>query len=227
MSDNSRSSADSGRGRLLVWQVTETAGFESAWMRVAGLRLRAVGRAVGQLPVPYWLSYTLETDNRAVTTRLEVTVTVPDSERRLELRRDQLGWIVDGQRRPDLADALDCDLASSPVTNTMPVIRHELQRSPGGEQFVMAFVAVPSLRVGAVRQAYTHLGLVDGGARVRYSSGEYSSDLLVDEDGLVIDYPTMARRIGPRTEVAREAPRRSRQAAALAEPHEDAHLRGG
>jgi hypothetical protein len=40
---------------------------------------------------------------------------------------------MDSERRtrPDLATALDCDLACSPVTSTMPILRHGLQRSPG------------------------------------------------------------------------------------------------
>jgi hypothetical protein len=46
-------------------------------------------------------------------------------------------------------------------------------------------------------QAYTHLGLLADGARVRYASGSFTSDLTVDTDGLVIDYPTMAHRIPP------------------------------
>ncbi|MBO0840542.1 MAG: putative glycolipid-binding domain-containing protein, partial [Sciscionella sp.] len=33
------------------------------------------------------------------------------------------------------------------------------------------------------------------GARVRYASGSFSADLTVDADGVVIDYPTMARRV--------------------------------
>jgi hypothetical protein len=150
-----------------VWQVIETAGFESAWVQLDELRLRAVGRVAGQLPEPYWLSYVLETDANAVTTRLDVTCMVVGVEYRLHLHRNEGGWTVDGEARPDLAEALDCDLACSPVTNTMPIVRHGLHRGPGQQQFLMAFVEVPTLRVSPARQAYTHLGLVDGGGRVR------------------------------------------------------------
>jgi hypothetical protein len=84
----------------------------------------------------------------------------------------------------------------------MPVIRHGLHRGPGAEQFVMAFVQVPDLRVVASRQDYTHLGLTGGTARVRYASGSFASDLTIDADGLVIDYPTMAHRVPAQAETA-------------------------
>ena len=181
--------------RHLVWQVVETAGFEAAWLTLDGMVLHATGQVAGQLPEPYWLAYTLETDERAATTRLIVTATTATAQHGLDLRRDGAGWSVNGQSRPDLAEALDCDLACSPVTNTMPILRHGLHQGPGERQFVMAFVEVPTLRVVTSQQAYTHLGLVEGGARVRFTSGTFVRDLTVDRDGLVIDYPTMAHRI--------------------------------
>ncbi|HEU5425520.1 MAG TPA: putative glycolipid-binding domain-containing protein [Actinocrinis sp.] len=181
--------------RHLVWQVVETAGFEAAWLGIDGLALHANGRAVGQLPEPYWLTYTLRTDDRAVTTRLSVTAATADAHYDLDLRREGETWYVNGEPRADLAGALDCDLACSPVTNTMPIIRHGLQRGTGTQRFLMAFVQVPTLSVVASQQSYTHLSLNEDAARVRYASGTFVSDLTVDRDGLVIDYPTMASRI--------------------------------
>jgi len=190
--------------RHLVWQVVETAGFEAAWLSLDGLALHATGRAVGQLPEPYWLTYTLQTDDRAATTRLSVTATTTDANYDLDLRREGETWYVDGEPRADLAAALDCDLACSPVTNTMPIIRHGLQRGPGAQRFLMAFVQVPNLRVVTSQQSYTHLSLAEDTARVRYASGSFVSDLTVDRDGLVVEYPTMASRIPAVTPVTAE-----------------------
>jgi hypothetical protein len=190
--------------RHLVWHVVETAGFEAAWLSLDGMTLRATGRAVGQLPEPYWLTYTLQTDDRAATTRLEITAATADAQYQLDLRRDDGAWSVNGQPRDDLADALDCDLACSPVTNTMPIIRHGLHRGPGAHRFVMAFVQVPTLRVVASQQSYTHLDVASDAARVRYASGTFVSDLTVDLEGLVVDYPTLARRIPATSAVTAE-----------------------
>ena len=191
-----------------MWQVIETAGFEAAWLTLDGMALHASGQAAGQVPEPYSLRYELVTDDRAVTTCLEVTAAVAGGQRHLELSQHEGSWTVNGQARPDLAGALDCDLGYSPVTNAMPIIRHGLHRGPGAARFVMAFVRVPGLQVVASRQDYTHLGLVPDGTRVRYASGSFASDLTVDGDGLVIDYPAMAHRVAVQAPPANQPPGR-------------------
>ncbi len=83
----------------------------------------------------------------------------------------------------------------------MPIIQHRLQIEPWTEQFLMGFDVVASLRVIAAQQIYQHLERIEAAARVRYSSGEFSSDLVVDDNGFVLDYPTMAHRIPIETSV--------------------------
>jgi hypothetical protein len=59
----------------------------------------------------------------------------------------------------------------------------------------MAFIHVPTLEVTPNRQRYTFLRHADAGAMVRYASGSFRSDLTIDEDGFVLDYPQLGRRI--------------------------------
>jgi hypothetical protein len=54
---------------------------------------------------------------------------------------------------------------------------------------------VPDLTVRPSRQTYTHLARTERGARVRYAAGDYRSEVEFDPDGLVVDYPGMARRL--------------------------------
>jgi hypothetical protein len=61
----------------------------------------------------------------------------------------------------------------------------------------MAFIQVPTLEVTPNRQRYTFLRRVDAGAKVRYASGSFRSDLTIDEDGFVLDYPQLGRRFAP------------------------------
>jgi hypothetical protein len=117
----------------------------------------------------------------------------------LDLRRDDAGrWTVDGEQRPDLQAALDLDLACCPLTNTMPILRHGFHRAPGHHEFLMAFIEVPGLRVVPSHQRYSHLQpLTRGGAIVRYESGSFQSDLTIDGEGLVVEYPRLGRRLAP------------------------------
>jgi hypothetical protein len=77
----------------------------------------------------------------------------------------------------------------------MPVLRSALHRRPGDVELTMAWVSVPDLGVHASRQRYEHLRTTPEGAVVRFSSGDFTADLVVDPDGLVVDYPQLARRV--------------------------------
>ena len=185
--------------RLLIWAIWETSGFDSTWATVDDDRLEAIGRSCGLLPAPYWLSYHLQTDRAYRTRDMRVESRWDQGTTQLELHRDDQGWTVNGTPRADLADALDCDLAACPLTNIMPIRRHKLHQEPGDHTFVMAFIEIPTLNVVPSRQRYTHLRRTDEGAVVQYRSGSFESELVVDNDGFVIDYPKLGRRLQSRS----------------------------
>jgi hypothetical protein len=141
------------------------------------------------------LEYELETTDDFVTRVLSVTVHSAMDARTLELRNEGGIWTANEESRPDLSGAVDCDLGLCPLTNTMPILRHELHAQPGRHEFLMAWIAVPELDVRPSRQTYTHLGADPRGAVVRYESGDFVSDLVIDQDGLVVEYPQLATRI--------------------------------
>ncbi|MEU3841197.1 putative glycolipid-binding domain-containing protein [Streptomyces sp. NPDC028635] len=183
--------------RVFTWDVPASGGFETAWVDCGQGALHARGRAVGTTPEPYWISYELETAEDFVTRRLRVTAETAARTRTLELRYDgRGGWSADGEPLHALTGALDCDLGLSPLTNTMPVLRHALHRAAGEQEFLMAWVSVPGLVVRPSRQTYTHLArLPEGAGRVRYASGSFRSDLEIDAEGFVVHYPQLATRI--------------------------------
>ena len=126
---------------------------------------------------------------------------------------DGSDWAADNGASPGILDpssligADDCDLGLCPLTNTMPMLRSilpgpGLRRSAAGQElsFVMAWVEVPSLRVIRSQQIYQLRRIdVDGTSVVRYIGlhRSFQGDLSVDRDGLVIDYPQLARRVDP------------------------------
>ncbi len=92
-----------------------------------------------------------------------------------------------------LDEALDCDLGMCPLTNTMPIRRLGVQTDTAAEHsLTMAWIDMPSLEVIAGPQIYTGIDA----DYVRYTSGtrDFTAELTVDEDGLVIDYPQLAER---------------------------------
>ena len=180
--------------RLLVWRGLEEWLAEAASVTIDGERLTASGTQLGAEPVPYRVDYELTTAERFVTERLSAWARTAGGERGLELARARDGaWTVDGQRRPDLEGALDCDLGYCPLTNTMPVLRERLRDGRGPRDLVMAWVSVPDLTVHRSAQRYEPIDAHS----VRYVSldGDFRAELELDDDGLVVRYPRLAERL--------------------------------
>ncbi|WP_167043027.1 putative glycolipid-binding domain-containing protein [Salinibacterium sp. ZJ454] len=199
---------------LFVWEGTDGWRAEAASVQLGSSGLTASGTQMGVDPLPYRLDYTLRTRDDFVTELLDVTAAGTGWQRRLILGRDESGlWSCmvqqDGAGPDDvdlappggdmsaLHDVLDCDLGLSPLTNTMPVLRHRLHTEPGTAELRMAWIAVPSLAVVSDRQKYqTVRADVAGPSVVRYSSHRFSAELEFDSDGFVLTYPGLARRVG-------------------------------
>ena len=164
-----------------MWRGTDEWRAESAAVELFDDGLRATGTQIGEgYRVDYELDATLE---GFVTDSLTVTARGDGWSRALTLRREQMG-----------DEVLDCDLALSPLTNAMPILRHGLHEQPGAADFKMAWVDVPSLTVTESAQRYEHVApgvvrFVDLGTHEGFTA-----DLDLDGDGLVVRYPELAER---------------------------------
>jgi hypothetical protein len=182
---------------MLMWQGAAAPSLEIAVVAPAAGGFTMRGAAIRAAPEPWTVSYRIETSDRFVTSSLSVSAWGADWSRQLELRRDADGsWSAEpGGPLPDLDGALDCDLAYSCLTNTMPVLRHGLQGRVGSVEVLVAWVTLPDLRVRAARQRYTHLARAAGGAVIRYQQGGFAADVEFDSEGFVVDYPGLAHRV--------------------------------
>jgi uncharacterized protein len=192
--------------RALVWQGVDAwrAEYADVWLRDG--RLVARGVQVGIEPFPYEARYSLDTSPGYDTAHLSVNASGAGWSRHLDLRRDAAGaWDVSvgmsgevdlpdpGGRTAAFDGARDCDLQNCPLTNTMPVLRERLLEGGEAVNLVMAWVALPDLTVRRSDQRYEPID----SSRVRYVSREsdFTAELELDEDGLVVSYPEMATRV--------------------------------
>jgi hypothetical protein len=193
-----------------VWAKERPFGTELADVSVGDGTLSATGVAIGIDPVPYRLDYQLTAVDRYATARLVVRARGDGWHRALELKRTASGrWScrAEAEGAPDLpapggdlaavAGALDCDLALSPLTNSMPVLRHRLHESGGPLDFLVAWVSVPDLAVHASRQRYTFARTEPGARIVRFESldAAFLAEISFDRHGVVLDYPGVARHV--------------------------------
>jgi hypothetical protein len=100
---------------------------------------------------------------------------------------------LDGRAIDELDGCLDVDIWPTPFTNSFP-IRRESMAVGERRQFRVAWISAPDLTVEPQSQASTRLAErlylfenLDG-------SG-FRAELPVDEDGIVLDYPGLFRRI--------------------------------
>lgn len=169
--------------------------------------LTATGKQHGH---GYLATWSLDAAEGWITRRVTVDVVGEGWTRTLELTRNNAGnWssetALTGEQPEDLSSpgiadgevldaALDCDLGLCPLTNTMPIRRlNLLEDAVPDTQLIMAWIEMPSLKVIASDQYY---GSIDA-ATVHYRSGTRGVDvkLEVDQDGVVIVYPDLARRV--------------------------------
>jgi len=134
-----------------------------------------------------------------VVRRLSVSSASAERERQVSLSRTGDGyWLLDageGGRRAEFDGALDADVQTSPLFNALPVRRLGLHREAGEHSLPVVYVSLPEVTVRLVAQRYRTVALHDDGAVVNFSMESISADVLVDADGLPIDYPGLAQRL--------------------------------
>jgi hypothetical protein len=144
---------------------------------------------------PFRLTYRLNWDESWRLRDAQLVLTTERSTQSLRLQTDGQGYWRDGDDRA--IDALegcrDIDIWPTPFTNTFP-IRREPMAIGERRQFLMAWVFAPDLTVHPQPQAYTRLAdrlylfeNLDG--------SDFRAELAVDEDGIVLDYPDLFRRV--------------------------------
>ena len=201
-------------GRLLLWERTDAWGAEVASVELTPHGVRATGTQLGIDPVAYRLDYELDAGDGWVTRRLGVRTSGEGWTRSLELTRGDDGrWRREtgetgevelpspGGPVHGLGDAVDCDLGLSPLTNLMPIRRHRLHERPGKVDLVAAWVSAPDLALHRYPQRYEHVRMDERSATVRFEDRGlfpgFESELQLDADGLVREYPQLARRVEP------------------------------
>jgi uncharacterized protein len=183
----------------LYWQAAQWLALEHLRLVQYEQSIRADGLIVGSFAAaPLRLRYCVECDPDWRTTALRVIDLTSDE--RIEIQRSSAGWHEpNGAELPDLAGAIDVDIAATPFTNTLPIRRSRLEIAQTSEITVVYVAVRPRLSLRPARQRYTRLPSDARGSRYLYESleSEFRRELVIDSNGFMIDYPGIWRRATP------------------------------
>lgn len=186
--------------RTVLWAPWEGVGLEHLRLRRVEEGYVADGLVIGLADgMPFRLAYRVKADPAWATRKAELVCVTPSGEASRTLRTDGNGHWTGAAPLPELEGCRDVDISATPFTNTLAASR--LALAPGAAADIrVAYVAVPSLAVRPVEQRYRCLERGPRGGRIVYEAlfRNFSAELALDGDGLVLDYPGHFRRVHPR-----------------------------
>jgi hypothetical protein len=174
----------------ILWQTLATGALDRCRLEAApdGLRLSGIV-LTPEHGTPLEVRYRVEAGPDGLTRRVELELD-GGATRRVLLADGAGRWRWQGG--PELAEvagSLDVDLTVTPATNTLPIRRLAALGFGQAADLHMAWVQFPGLEVMASAQRYQRLAP----DRWRFSTGDFLAELLVDRDGLVLDYSGLFR----------------------------------
>ncbi|WP_118951702.1 putative glycolipid-binding domain-containing protein [Taibaiella helva] len=177
----------------ILWKglATESLEYCSVYYKEAlSVRSAVVGRYE---QLPFKVDYEVEMDRDWNMKSVEIRSSLCNMDQRIALQYDGLGhWYSENKVWKHLDGCTDIDISVSPFTNTLPVNR--LQMAVGETQEIsVVYIDIPKFRIAQERQRYSRLDAHT--YRFTNNEGDFTADIVVDDDGLVAHYPTLFDRI--------------------------------
>lgn len=179
---------------IVVWERVDYKSMECLQHKEEDGELTITSHITGVIDgIPFGIHYMIELDAQGKTQHFLISdLNNPDNV--IELYADGKDKRFDRDEAvQQLEGCIDIDISLTPFTNTLPIRRlglEEGQRTP----IHVVYIRFPEFTVQKEQQYYTKLG--DRRYLFEDTSG-FSAELEVDADGLVIDYPGLARRLFP------------------------------
>src|SRR5260221_6828840 len=177
----------------VLWEQLIDKGLEHLILQ-QGAQIEAEGLIVGMLKgMAYRIQHRIVCDVKWNTQ----SVSVKDLLNRKEFTLTRSGdeWL-DEQNHviESLRGCSDVDIQVTPFTNTLPIKRLNLKQNESKE-IAVVYVSVPELNLSKFEQRYTCLSKDKDGGVYKYESliSGFTSELKVDADELVVDYPGIFR----------------------------------
>lgn len=179
--------------QIVLWRNLPAAGSDycALYRLPKGWLLKGTAIAALEVKDPVLVHYEVECDGSWCTRSVEVHCAHGTTYACLKLQADLGVWSRDSETLDELRGCRDIDIALTPATNTLPIRR--LGLSPGASQEVTAaWIKIPDLTIQLLPQRYTK---IDDHRYLYQSANNFSADLEVDDEGMVIRYGTFWERL--------------------------------
>jgi hypothetical protein len=188
--------------RQVMWSPWTAPGLEHLQVFTQSESIIADGLILGlREQEPFRVRYEIRCDQHWKLRAVHITL-LSGSCQSLHLLTDGEGsWATEsGKALPSLKGCLDVDISVTPFTNTLPIRRLALLPSSSATLNIV-YITIPHLQIEVTEQRYTCLETTSSGGRYWFESLEngvasFTAELPVDQEGLVLNYPELFRRIG-------------------------------
>jgi hypothetical protein len=181
------------RVQELSWVDSSGTGHDDATVTIDENGCVAVGHITAYLPQHFEIYYRIECDTDWRTRYVSVADTLTLRSLELHVTPDRHWVSDDGSVIPELDGALDVDISATPLSNSLPVRRLDLEVGESAE-IVTAWIDVPALHVQADPQRYTRL--LPNVYRYQSLDSDFTRDVVFDDDDFVVQYPGLFFRRG-------------------------------
>jgi hypothetical protein len=184
----------------IIWEARYSPGFEHLDLGIDSSGVQASGLIVLTKDSSVWrIGYRIECAASWVVREVEAVVLGAGGQS-IQLKHDGHGnWSTgQGKKLPALDGCMDVDISATPFTNTLPIRR--LRWEDGlAEEIQVVYLEVPSFNVSPLEQRYTCIGKKGHYTGYLYENimSGFKAEILVDADGLVVEYPNIFKRRWP------------------------------
>lgn len=186
--------------RSVFWSAWDTRGLQHLHLVQQEKKIIATGTILSYTDenIPFHATYRILCDHQWLVRSIELACHYNNSTT-ITLKADGKGHWTNPMSAaiPLLDGCIDIDISATPFTNTLPIRRLSLAEGEVADIHVVYF-KVPEMTFEAVEQRYTYLEQTNTGAIYRYDGlvSNFQADIPFDQDGLVLDYPPLFRRVG-------------------------------
>jgi uncharacterized protein len=182
----------------IIWSNLTDTGLEYLYLSCGENKVFADGIVLGvREEIAYRILYQVRCDSMWRVREVFVK-SLDENEQTINLTSDGLGNWTDESSTviSKFEGCLDVDISVTPLTNTLPIRRLNLNRGESAELKVV-YVAVPEMQLSVERQRYRCVERNEAGSKYKFESldGEFTAIISVDADGLVEDYPNLFKSV--------------------------------